>query len=647
MAEGHPPDAPPNDPGIGSPTPSRQPVLAITDPSELKPADVYRQARLVASKTSRGSDNNWYKEALDLPHQWHLWFDGGREVASATFSRSENTWREGPPISLANLTTVEGVADLLAELLSAKYFGQRPTSLGVVMHVADEFALAGLAAPADSSGEGSDDLDVIRFNLIDDPKESLADREVSVEATSWRLLPFWGAVTGQAKGTAIALSRSRETFLKELLTHAEELRVPIRIAVTAAPVEHLGALPLIEPTMAGGRLVVLPYLKFTAVFAIAESGELRGVRSLAHRGGAQVPTGLPDILASMAVSAELTGVGPNAARPRVLVASLDPTVLEAVTRSLASAGGVGKPAIDLERIDLATHPALDSVPGRRPEFLVYNPKAVDSAREAGAPLAKTQTFAALWKDWLTGSNFFDTARLDALYPTLKDLHLLRLATALTLLLTLALVASAGYCVFAFYKASTHPSWSLTPMQLKKTEADQVKLQTERRQIDIANRLLQPRSKGWTSLEFLLQLFPEDAGVRIDTFDYGVESSRLGPSQVKGKPPETAGLIRTWTVRGLAKPQALEVLANINSQRGLTALFDRVAKATGDPSYTPDPQRQLQIALTQGRNSRFLADPSVAKNPNDPAITFPFSFEATITQTLTDKDALAMPTEKPF
>jgi hypothetical protein len=171
-------------------------VIAITDPSELKPSDVYRQARIVAAKTSRGSDRNWYKDAFELPWQWHLWFDGGREVISSTFSRSDNSWREGPAIPLANLTTAEGAADLLAELLSAKYFAQKPSALGIVLHVADEFALAGLAQAPGATGEGNEDLDVLRFNLIDDPRESLADREVSVETTSWRLLPYWGAVPG-------------------------------------------------------------------------------------------------------------------------------------------------------------------------------------------------------------------------------------------------------------------------------------------------------------------------------------------------------------------------------------------------------------------------------------------------------------------
>jgi hypothetical protein len=170
---------------------------------------------------------------------------------------------------------------------------------------------------------------------------------------------------------------------------------------------------------------------------------------------------------------------------------------------------------------------------------------------------------------------------------------------------------------------------------------------EKRQIEVADRLLKPRSRGWSTLEFLLQLFPEDAGVRLDNFDYSVETARANPTATKGKGSEMAGLVRTWKIQGLAQPQALEVLNNLNSQRGLTALFEKVAEATGDPSYAPDTARQVTIALTQGRNSRYIADPAAASAATDPAAAFPFSFEATISQTLTDKDALALPNEKPF
>ena len=621
-------------------------MLSITDPFELKPADVYRQARLVSSKTSRGSDRNWYRDAFELPCQWHLWFDGGREVVSATFSRQDGLWRPGPVIPLANLTTGDGVGELIGELVSPIFFGQTPKALGVILHVADEFALAGLAKSSEASGDMAEDLGILRYNLIDDPREVLADREISVDTTSWRLLPFWGAAPGQTHATALALSRSREAFLSKLLAHGEDLRMPVRVAVTAGPVEMLAALPLIHPSLEGGRLIVVPYVKFTAVFTLSAEGELRSVRSLSHRGGAALPSGLGDILVSMAVSAELTGTGATAQPPKVLLVSGDAAVLQAASKDL-EAYSLTRQTIEWQAVDFTSLPALASVPGHRPEFLVYDPGMVEQARSGPGPLAHTQTFTTLWGDWITQSSFFDTARLDALYPSLQDLRLLRFASALSTLLTFALIAFGAFGAYSYLKATNHPSWNLTPETLKTTEMAQTKIQTERRQIEVTNRLLLPRSRGWVTLEFLLQLFPEEAAVRLESFNYGMDAVHSSLATVRGQQSDSTGMVRTWSFKGLAKPQALELLSNLNSQRGLAAFFDRVAKAVGDPSYAPDPARQLTVTLTQGRNARFVAEAGNGEAPADLLTSFPFTFEATISQTLTDKDVLALPTEKPF
>ncbi|MEZ0273404.1 MAG: hypothetical protein ACAH88_00750, partial [Roseimicrobium sp.] len=180
-------------------------MSVISDPYDLKPADVYRQARTVASKTSRGSDGNWYREPGDIACQWHIWFDGGREVCSATFSRSDNCWRQGPPLPLAGLTTGEDVQSLLGDLLSPTYFGHKPKALGVVLHVADEFSLAEVASSPDAGSDAAEDFSVLRYNLIDSPRDFLADRDVSVDTVSWRLLPFWGAPASQPRCAAISL----------------------------------------------------------------------------------------------------------------------------------------------------------------------------------------------------------------------------------------------------------------------------------------------------------------------------------------------------------------------------------------------------------------------------------------------------------
>ena len=73
----------------------------------------------------------------------------------------------------------------------------------------------------------------------------------------------------------------------------------------------------------------------------------------------------------------------------------------------------------------------------------------------------------------------------------------------------------------------------------------------------------------------------------------------------------------------------------------------MAKVTGDASYQPDSSRLLTVTLTQGRNGRFDPQASPSDAARDPSLLYPFNFEATVTQTLTGKDALAMPVEKPF
>lgn len=618
-------------------------MLSISDPCELKPSDIYRQARTVASKTSRGTDGHWYRAADALAWQWHLWFDGGREVRSATFSRTENRWQPGPVLPLVNLTTAEGVNAVLGEFMSTTFFTQKPKALGVILHVADEFALAEVGQ---SDAEGGDDFQILRYNLVDEPREVLADSEVSEDATTWRLLPFWGAAPGQPRCTAVALSRSREQFLQKLLACGEEMRVPVRVAVASAPVEALAAVPLILPQASRGCLIAMPYLKYTAVFAMTPAGELRSVRSLSHRGGSLVPTGFGDILWHMAISAELAG-GESAGqgKPKIFLMSANTAALQAAAQDL-EVYERNRQTIEFESIDLTTHPALAALPGNHPEFLVYDPACAEQISAGHLPMAGSESFRALWSGWAIQS-FMDTVKLDTLYPSQRDLRLLQLSSWMIYLLVFALVSTGGYGTYSLFAAMNHPSWQLTPPQMKQTQDKLTKLQEEQKQINVTERLLRPRSRGWVTLEFLLQLFPEDSGVRLESFNYQMEASRPPLPASKGQKVEFTGMARTWSLKGLVKPKALELLNNLNSQRGLSAFFQRVADATGDTSYTPDSTRLLTVSLTQGRNPRYDSQAGPADVTRDAALAYAFNFEATITQTISEKDPLALPTEKPF
>jgi hypothetical protein len=616
-------------------------VLTISDPYDLKPADVYRQARNVASKTSRGSDGNWYKEAGEIAHQWHLWFDGGRELCSATFSRPEARWRQGPSLPLANFTTGENLPETLGELLAPAYFGVRPKSLGVILHVADDFSLTEVAPNAELTGEPGEDFGLQRYNLIDSPKETLADKDVSPDTTSWRLLPFWGA-TGAPRCTAVALLRQREAFLSDLVESGEKWHVPVRVAVTSAPLEALASLTLLKPDPAGGRLVAFPYLKFTAVFALNEAGELRAARSLSHRGNSRVPAGFGDILWNMAVSAELvTGAGV----PQVTLVSADPDALEESRLELETYS-LSRQKIACEILCTRDLPATLEIPGNRPEFLLYDPKAAPVAGAAKGTLGAAETFRRLWDGWST-QNFFHTAKVDMLYPSLADLRLLRFSNWFVYLLIFSFLGLGGYTTFSLFAAMNHESWQLTPEEVKKTQSKHTGLLTEEKQINLTGRLLLPRSQGWAMVEVMMQLFPEESGARLESYTYNLTGATPSAPLPKGAVRESLGLVREWRFKGLAKPQALALLNGLNSQRGLSAFFSELAATTGDTSFSPEHERQVRILLTQGRNLRFNNEAGLGEIARDPSLTYPFTFEATITQTLTEKDPLAVPLAKPF
>jgi hypothetical protein len=351
-----------------------------------------------------------------------------------------------------------------------------------------------------------------------------------------------------------------------------------------------------------------------------------------------VPAGFGDILWHMALAAEQ-------ATPNVLVVSADAQALNSAAKEFEFYS-INRKAIQFELLNLKEHPALTGVPWHRPEFLIYGAAATDQAGSLSAAMATAETFRGLWAGWARQS-YIDTARLDQLYPSQQDLRVLRFSSWFTYLLVFLLFGTGGYGTWSLFAGLNHPSWELTSSQMKQTLEKHTKLLEEKKQIEITTRLFQPRSRGWVILEFLLQLFPEDSGVRLDSFLYNIEAARSPVASSKGAKPDSSGLNRTWTLKGLAKPRAVQLLSTLNSQRGLSALFEKVADATGDESCRPAVNRQMTIELTQGRNPRFNPQASVEELARDPSQAFPLSFEAIITQVLGEKDELSLPLDKPF
>jgi hypothetical protein len=336
------------------------------------------------------------------------------------------------------------------------------------------------------------------------------------------------------------------------------------------------------------------------------------------------------------VSAEL--VGSDGKAPQMLVMSQNPRVLEEAATELRAAAG-SQQEMRCVTIDLGEHQALAELPDNRPEFLIYDPAAVEKFRADVAPPTQTATFGALWSGW-AAQNFFDTDKVDALYPSRADLRLLRASRLGVYLLVALVLGLGGWSVYSLFKARGHPSWALMPEQVVATKTRNAKLLVERSQIDTTESLLLRRSQGWSALEMLLQLFPEGSDTRLQSFDYKITPAG---AVARGK----VGVTREWQFKGLGKPETMQLLSKLSSQRGLTAFFESLSESTGDKSFEPGPTRQVKLTVSESRNPKFDPDSSPGERALDPDIAYPYSFQAVVSQTLTESDILALPIAKPL
>ena len=103
----------------------------------------------------------------------------------------------------------------------------------------------------------------------------------------------------------------------------------------------------------------------------------------------------------------------------------------------------------------------------------------------------------------------------------------------------------------------------------------------------------------------------------------------------------ARLHQVVAVGGLAREEALERLAALNTRDGISAVFNEVAQVTGNEAYRADlPSRSLIVNVRTLENTSYKPGPEDEMNALDEA-TYPFSFDLTITQRFESADPMAV------
>ena len=588
-------------------------MATFQHPASLNVLKQFGQACAILRHTTRASNPAWYQDALELNFQLHIRIDGASITTFYHDSRKSH-WSNGPSLAEELLQDAARLESFVAETLRYSR-SQGATSLGVILHIADEFATTELKPELDNPASLPD----LRDAAVFDPSAILADSSIQVDQSSWRVIPY-PAAGSEVIGSTITVSKQYAPLIGTLREAGEKENFPVITHALSAPlVAILGLNQILEPTPGKPFVAILQYPWFTALAFFNEHADLRLIRTLQHR-GLRRPTNFRNALAT--TNASLEFVDPDLFLCR-LGANVD-TTLDADLRIFFT----------YSRVEVIQPKTVEGVPSWCPEPLMASQPAA-----AVTPAITSHTFSILREDKWALQNFLPTPReVVEIFPSRSEMKLLRILRLSRVAVFAVAVLAIAYFGFGVVDLFRRPEWSFDPSQADLTKTMLGKLSIERKKADHWNNLLNDRSKAWTNMESLSRMFPESGGMLVKSYNHTVKADNT-----PGK--ATVGLIKEWKITGYARDEALDYLNTINTREGISAHFAEIARITGNSSFSPNTgNRNIVVNVRTQENAGYKPIPLEEASPSD-EVTYPFTFDLTLTQRFEATDPLAITVSK--
>lgn len=588
-------------------------MATFQHPASLNAFKQYGQACAILRNTSRASNPAWYQDALELNFQLHIRADG-TGISTFFHDGKRALWLAGPSFTDEVLHDEMRLQSLTAEVLRiARSHGA--TSLGAILHIADEFATTELKPELDNPAALPD----LRQIAIADPAAVLSDTSIAADQGSWRVLPY-PAAGSLVIGAAITVTKEYAPLMAALREVGERENFPVVTHALSAPlVALMGLARVLEATPGKPFVAVLQYPWFTTLAFFNEYADLRLLRTLQHR-GMRRPTNFRNALATTNASLEFVD-------PDLFLVPLGFGVDTSLEADL-------QVTFHNVRVETVLFPASEGLPPWAPE------PAVAANFHADAPARITShTFTVLRDDTWALQDFLPTPReISEIYPNRSEMRMLKtmkLARVAVVVIATLSIVWAGMGVISIV---SKPEWAFDPDQAQMAQGRIAKLTAERKESDHWSNLLDDRSKAWTTMESLSRMFPEHGGMLVKTYGYAAKpDSGVAVAAVQAN----AGFTKEWKITGFARDEALEYLNSINTREGISAHFSEVARITGSPAFSPNTgNRSLVVNVRTQENSGFKPVPLEEASHADES-TYPFTFDLTITQRFESTDPLAI------
>ncbi len=583
-------------------------MASFQHPASLNAFQQFGQACSILRNTTRASNPAWYQNALELNFQLHIRTDGAG-VTTFYHDGKKSQWSNGPSLSEEILQDPARLDTFVAEALRfARSNGA--SSLGVILHVADEFATTELKPELDNPAALAD----LRDTAVFDPGSILEDSSILADQASWRVLPY-PAAGSEVIGTTITISKQYAPLLAKLRDAGDAGNFPIITHALSAPlVAIMGMSQCVEPTPGKPFVSVLQYPWFTILAFFNEHADLRLIRTLQHH-GLRRPTKFRNALTTTNASLEFVD-------PDIFLVPLGEKVDTTLSADL-------KITFTTSRVEVIQQASIENIP-------VWCPEPGIAAQSSATPQPGTShTFTILQEEKWALQDFLPTPKdIVEIYPSRSEMRLLKVLRLSRVALFAVAVLCIAYFGFGMIDLVRRPEWTFDPKDADTTKARLIGLTNERQKAEHWNNLLDDRSKAWTSMESLSRMFPENGGMLVKTYSHTAK-----PDSTPGK--AKVGFVKEWKITGYARDESLEYLNTLNTREGISAHFNEIARITGNTAFNPNVgNRNLVVNVRTQENSSYKNMPPEEINDADQS-TYPFTFDLTITQRFEATDPMSI------
>lgn len=652
--------------------------MTLSQPESLSFGKRFKQAKQLAKETSRVDNPNWYADAFSINLQLHIFIGSDSGAISYIRTTSTGEWAKGPNISPEMEEDPVLLKPVLDGIVAEHLSEVKNPALGVILYVADEFATAEPGPEHQNPAE----VEELRTKIKQDPRAILEDASVSNQSHSWRLFPYPGAASGQTFATAISFTRRHEHLLQECRDYGNQNNIPVRTRAISAPLCAISALPwLLEQKPENGFVAIHHYPRFSVLSYFNVHGDLVLIRTLQHHGNVPfspqtasaimttatslelenphvflipmagaAPMGMADSLSSMLPNSQVITLSPTSSAlhiPTAPSAAKGKTESLGMTRAWKWSDLTSQTAVENDPSLAANTPdSGTAIPGVTRPWKIQDMAAVAMLSQvrlevvattnppsaSNSILAESHTFKTLVEEMWPIQDFLPASEKEQeLYPDQIEMKVLKwskfIKVAATAGVSLALF-KAGWDIFS---ATKDPAWGYVSddpqfqiIALKKKVGDSNHL----------NTLLSDRSRGWTTMETLPVLFPENSGVKVSSYNY---NAAISPSDASNKKIPVA---RNWKITGVADQKGKRLLDKLNTRKGMEEVFKQIKTDTGDDSFNPDLFNRNPIA-----NIEISTGGSRGHHSSAGSKTYPFKFSMTISQRFTNDDPLTLPAAK--